>query len=177
MDLHDRKTTLQNKFNSIHSQTLYPTKCDNKKQWIKYYEKYTRQKRKTRLNRHSLSMVEHSLMGIGSTTNQSNLNMQPFYASNVSLSSITSNQKIEPNTIAQNNSETMFQRNSAQQNTSYKSNFTNARNNDLYQSTVSSHSLNSHNSSLRFNVQTNAVNNSSSKDILQSQKNTFNQTL
>ena len=104
MDFNERKNTLQNKFNSIHSQTLYPTKCDNKKEWIKYYEKFTRQKRKSRLNRHSLSMVEHSLIGIGNTGSHSTINMQPFYASNVSLSTINSNQKIEASIIAQNNS-------------------------------------------------------------------------
>lgn len=57
MDFQERKNFLQNKFNSLHSQTIYPTKCDNKKEWIKFYEKYMRQKRKSRLNRHSLSMV------------------------------------------------------------------------------------------------------------------------
>jgi len=90
MDFTDRKTALQNKFNSLHSQTIYPVKCDNKKEWIKYYEKYMRQKRKTRLNRHSLSMVEHNLIGIGNHGGM----QQPFYASNVSLSSISSSTKI-----------------------------------------------------------------------------------
>ncbi len=37
MDFNDRKNHLINKFNSLHSQTIYPTKYDNKKEWIKYY--------------------------------------------------------------------------------------------------------------------------------------------
>jgi len=173
MDYNDRKTTLQNKFNSIHSQTIYPNKCDNKKEWIKYYEKYMRQKRKTRLNRHSLSLVEHNLIGIGNHTG----NYQPFYASNVSLSSISSNTKIEPNSLNQN-AGTMFQPNASnlQQNSTLRANLPNGRNNELYQSTVSSHSLNSHNSGLKFNMQSGGLNHSSSKDILQSQRNnSFNQ--
>lgn len=41
-------------------------------------------------------MVDHSLIGIGSNNNNSanTGNYQPFYASNVSLGSINSNQKI-----------------------------------------------------------------------------------
>ena len=68
-----------NKFNSLHSQTIYPAKSDNKKEWIRFYEKYMRYKRKSRLNRHSLSMVENSLTGVGSYPS-----LAPFYASNVS---------------------------------------------------------------------------------------------
>ncbi len=66
-------------------------KCDNKKKWIKYYEKYMRQKRKSRLNRHSLSMVEHNLINIGNHYAGNAINPpQPFYGSNASLSSINS---------------------------------------------------------------------------------------
>ena len=82
MDFVERKNFLINKFNSLHSQTIYPTKSDNKKEWIKYYEKYMRYKRKSRLNRHSLSMVENSLSGIGGGGSYPML--VPFYASNVS---------------------------------------------------------------------------------------------
>ena len=126
MDYNDRKTTLQNKFNSIHSQTIYPTKCDNKKEWIKYYEKYMRQKRKKRLNRHSLSLVEHNLIGIGHHTG----NYQLFYASNVSLSSIGSHNKIEPSPVNQNTNTSFLNSSSTnlQQNNSSRTNMSNGRN-------------------------------------------------
>ena len=51
-----------------------------------------RQKRKTRLNRHSLSMVEHNLIGVNGHVNHGN---QPFYGSNVSLNSLNSSNRLE----------------------------------------------------------------------------------
>ncbi len=54
-----------------------------------------KQKRKSKLNRHSLSMVENSLIGIGGGgSSHANINNTPFYTSNVSLSLISSNNKI-----------------------------------------------------------------------------------
>jgi hypothetical protein len=59
-----------------------------------------RQKKKVKINRHSLSMVEHNLNGLSGQ----GIIPQPFYGSNVSLNSISSSKKIEGIAVNQNNS-------------------------------------------------------------------------
>lgn len=91
-----------NKFNSLHSQTIYPTKIDNKKEWIKFYEKYMRYKRKSRYNRHSLSMVETGLTGVVSYSNLLGVGI-PFYASNVSGGGNANNVNVNVNNYINTN--------------------------------------------------------------------------
>lgn len=53
---------MTNKFTALHSQTIYPSRFDNQKKWIKYYEQYTRNRRKSRLSRASMTLMDQSML-------------------------------------------------------------------------------------------------------------------
>lgn len=57
-----RRNFITSKFNIISSQAQYPTRIDNERRWISYYDRVNNTRRKYRFNRYSLNPMQGSMM-------------------------------------------------------------------------------------------------------------------